>query len=124
MTPLHVHTRYEERVYVISGSLTVWVGPAKLIVAQASTITSLSTCPTPSRPPPRTPTPCSSALRPGSPSSSPARARPPTWQPPASEPDLELFMAVTTELGDVLLGPPGTTPADLDQDARATRGSA
>jgi quercetin dioxygenase-like cupin family protein len=32
MTPLHVHTRYEERVYVISGSLTVWVGPDKLIV--------------------------------------------------------------------------------------------
>jgi hypothetical protein len=23
-------------------------------------------------------------------------------------------MAVTTELGDVVLGPPGTTPADLD----------
>jgi quercetin dioxygenase-like cupin family protein len=25
-TPLHLHTRYEERVYVISGALTVWVG--------------------------------------------------------------------------------------------------
>jgi mannose-6-phosphate isomerase-like protein (cupin superfamily) len=28
MTPLHLHTRYEERMYVISGSLTVWVGEA------------------------------------------------------------------------------------------------
>ncbi len=27
--------------------------------------------------------------------------------------DLELFMKVTTELGDVVLGPPGTTPDQL-----------
>ena len=27
--------------------------------------------------------------------------------------DAELFMAVTTELGDVVLGPPGTMPADV-----------
>jgi hypothetical protein len=32
---------------------------------------------------------------------------------PETELDAELFMAVTTELGDVVLGPPGTTPADL-----------
>ncbi|HEV3398010.1 MAG TPA: hypothetical protein VG693_01810 [Actinomycetes bacterium] len=35
---------------------------------------------------------------------------------PQTEPDLELFMAVTTELGDVTLGPPGMTPAELSQD--------
>jgi hypothetical protein len=28
--------------------------------------------------------------------------------------DADLFMAVTTELGDVALGPTGTTPAELD----------
>jgi len=28
-------------------------------------------------------------------------------------------MAVTTELGDVVLGPPGTMPADLDDKGRA-----
>ena len=27
---------------------------------------------------------------------------------------MDLFMAVTTELGDVVLGPPGTMPADAD----------
>jgi hypothetical protein len=27
--------------------------------------------------------------------------------------DADRFVAVTTELGDVVLGPPGTTPADL-----------
>lgn len=26
-TPLHLHTRYEERLWVVSGSMTVW-GPA------------------------------------------------------------------------------------------------
>ena len=35
-TPLHLHTRYEERVYVVSGSLTVWVGPDKLTVGGCS----------------------------------------------------------------------------------------
>jgi hypothetical protein len=34
---------------------------------------------------------------------------------PDTEFDPDLFMAVTTELGDVVLGPPGTMPADLDQ---------
>ena len=35
---------------------------------------------------------------------------------PQTGPDLELFMAVTTELGDVTLGPPWMTPAELSQD--------
>ena len=35
---------------------------------------------------------------------------------PQTEPDLELFMAVSTELGDVTFGPPGMTPDELDQD--------
>jgi hypothetical protein len=30
-------------------------------------------------------------------------------------------MAVTTELGDVVLGPAGTTPADLPPEAQARR---
>jgi hypothetical protein len=30
--------------------------------------------------------------------------------------DADLFMAVTTELGDVVLGPPGTMPAGVEQD--------
>jgi uncharacterized RmlC-like cupin family protein len=25
-TPLHLHTRYEERLYVLDGSLTIWAG--------------------------------------------------------------------------------------------------
>ncbi|MFG2089080.1 MULTISPECIES: hypothetical protein [unclassified Spirillospora] len=30
-------------------------------------------------------------------------------------PDMDLFEAVTTELGNVNLAPPGTMPADLDE---------
>jgi mannose-6-phosphate isomerase-like protein (cupin superfamily) len=32
MTPLHLHTRYEERIWVASGSLTIWVGPDKVVL--------------------------------------------------------------------------------------------
>jgi mannose-6-phosphate isomerase-like protein (cupin superfamily) len=32
MTPLHLHTRYEERIWVASGSLTVWAGPDKVVL--------------------------------------------------------------------------------------------
>jgi mannose-6-phosphate isomerase-like protein (cupin superfamily) len=32
MTPLHLHTRYEERLWVASGSLTVWAGPDKTVL--------------------------------------------------------------------------------------------
>lgn len=32
---------------------------------------------------------------------------------PATEIDLELFVSVSAELGDQILGPPGTVPADL-----------
>jgi mannose-6-phosphate isomerase-like protein (cupin superfamily) len=28
--PLHLHTRYQERLFVVSGSLTVWAGPDTL----------------------------------------------------------------------------------------------
>ena len=113
MTPLHLHTRYEERVYVISGSLTVWVGPAKLIVGPGEyyhiplhvphTVQARSED--------------THALLISSPAGFAelvARTGTPAHlATPESEPDLELFMAVTTELGDVVLGPPGTTPEEL-----------
>ena len=37
---------------------------------------------------------------------------------PETELDLELFMAVTTELGDVVLGPPGMLPADYENSPK------
>jgi quercetin dioxygenase-like cupin family protein len=119
MTPLHLHTRYEERVYVISGLLTVWVGADKLTVRAGDDY--------------HIPLNVPHAVQAGSEDthailiSSPAgfaeliaRAGTPAHlATPETEPDLELFMAVTTELGDVVLGPPGTTPADLDNSQGA-----
>jgi mannose-6-phosphate isomerase-like protein (cupin superfamily) len=68
MTPLHLHTRYEERIFVVSGSLTVWTGQDKVACARATSSTSRPTSPTRSRRAPRTPVPSTSAPRPGSPS--------------------------------------------------------
>ncbi len=116
MTPLHLHTRYEERVYVISGSLTVFVGPDKLTVGPGGFY--------------HIPLHAPHTVQAGSEDtrailiSSPAgfaelvaRAGTPAHlATPRTEPDLELFMTVTTELGDVTLGPPGMTPAELSQD--------
>jgi quercetin dioxygenase-like cupin family protein len=115
ITPLHLHTRYEERVYVISGTLTVWIGPEKLTVGSGEyyhiplhvphTVQARSED--------------THALLISSPAGFAelvARAGTPAHlATPETEPDLELFMAVITELGDVVLGPPGTTPADLDE---------
>ena len=119
MTPLHLHTRYEERVYVISGSLTVWVGQDKLTVGPGGYY--------------HIPTHISHTVQAGSEDthailiSSPAgfaelvaRAGTPAHLATLkTEPDLERFMAVSTELGDVTLGPPGMTPDELHQDKDA-----
>jgi cupin domain len=103
-------------VYVISGSLTVFVGPDKLTVDPGDIY--------------HIPLHVPHTVLAGSEDthailiSSPAGfaelvARAGTPAPPGhteTEPDLELFMAVTTELGDVTLGPPGMTPAELSRD--------
>jgi quercetin dioxygenase-like cupin family protein len=115
MTPLHLHTRYEERVYVISGSLTVWVGPDKLTVGPGELYHIPTNVPHTVQAGPED----THAILISSPAGFAelvARAGTPAHlATPETEPDLERFTAVTTELGDVTLGPPGMTPADLDQ---------
>jgi quercetin dioxygenase-like cupin family protein len=111
--PLHLHTRYEERLFVVTGSLTVWAGPDKLTLRAGDYYhVPLNT--------PHT----FQAGREGARSlniSSPAgfaetitRAGTPAHlASPDTEFDLDLLTAVAAELGDVVLGPPGTTPADV-----------
>jgi mannose-6-phosphate isomerase-like protein (cupin superfamily) len=86
MTPLHLHTRYEERIWVASGSLTVWAGPDKVALRSGDDHLIPTHVPTRSRPGPRTPTPSTSAPRPGSPSWSPGPAPRPTSSPPTPSP--------------------------------------
>jgi hypothetical protein len=96
---------------VISGSLTAWAGPAKVTLHSGdyyaipmNTPHMIQTGPEGAR-----------ALNISSPAGFAelvARAGiPARLATPQTELDTDLFMAVTTQLGDVILGPPGTTPA-------------
>jgi Cupin domain len=108
-----MHTRYEERFWVVSGSFTVWAGPEKVTLSSGdyyaiplSTPHAIAAGPQGGR-----------ALTFSSPAGFAellARAGTPArLAVPETELDTGLFMAVAAELGDVVLGPPGMTPADL-----------
>ncbi|MBB1154468.1 cupin domain-containing protein [Amycolatopsis dendrobii] len=117
-TPLHLHTRYEERLWVVSGSLTVWAGPDTVTLRSGDFFT--------------IPKHVAHAIKSG-----PEGARALNITSPAgfaelieragtplalatseTELDAERFAAVAEELGDTVLGPPGMIPADLDRPGR------
>ena len=112
MTPLHLHTRYEERFWVASGSLTVWAGDDQLELTSGDYYRIGLNVP--------------HAVRSGAEGchalhiSTPAgfaeliarTGTPVQLATPETELDMELFIAVTTELGDVVLGPPGMLPSN------------
>jgi mannose-6-phosphate isomerase-like protein (cupin superfamily) len=110
-TPLHLHTRYEERLWVLSGSLTVWAGPDTVSLGPGDFYVIPTNLPHAVRSGPDG----SHALQISSPAGFAelvARTGTPAHlAAPDTELDAELFLAVTTELGDVVLGPPGTLPA-------------
>jgi mannose-6-phosphate isomerase-like protein (cupin superfamily) len=112
-TPLHMHTRYEERYWVISGSMTVWAGQDQVTMGPGDYYVIPTNVPHMVRFGPEG----ARALVFSSPAGFAqlvARAGTPAHLATTeTELDTELFMAVTTELGDVVLGPPGTTPAEL-----------
>jgi quercetin dioxygenase-like cupin family protein len=113
VTPLHLHTRYEERLFVVEGACTVWVGPDTVRIGPGDY------CAIPLHTPHAIkagPDGCRSLLI-----SSPAGfaelitrvATPAHLAGPDTETDLERFASVSAELGDQILGPPGTLPTDL-----------
>ena len=112
-TPVHLHTRYEERFWVVSGLLTVWTQQDTVTLRSGdyyavprNVAHAVQAGPDGAR-----------ALQISSPAGFAeliARTGTPAHlATPATTLDLERFMAVTTELGDVVLGPPGTIPADF-----------
>jgi quercetin dioxygenase-like cupin family protein len=112
MTPLHIHTRYAERLWVQDGSMTVWAGSDVQTLRAGDFYTIEMDVPHTIQVGP-------DGVR-GLNISSPAgfaeliaRAGTPA-QLAGSETELDMdrFAAVAAELGDVILGPPGTTPAD------------
>ena len=117
MTPLHLHTRYEERLWVVSGSLTVWAGPDKVTLGSGDYYRIPTDVPHTIRSGPED----THALHISTPAGFAeliARAGTPAHlDTPDTEFDADLFMAVTTELGDVVLGLPGTMPPEAGRGA-------
>jgi quercetin dioxygenase-like cupin family protein len=110
-TPLHLHTRYEERLAILEGTCTVWLGSDTLEAKAGDFVTIPLNVPHAIKAGPRG---CRSYL-----STSPAgfaeliaRTATPADGADAGL-DLALFAAVSAELGDQILGPPGMVPADL-----------
>jgi quercetin dioxygenase-like cupin family protein len=113
VTPLHLHTRYEERLFVVEGACTVWLGPDTVPLGPGDYAAIPLNTPHAIK---AGPDGCRSLLI-----SSPAGfaelitrvATPEHLAGPDTEIDVELFASVSAELGDRILGPPGAVPADL-----------
>lgn len=119
MTPLHLHRRYEERLWVVDGEAEVWAGDQHAVLRSGDFVHI-------SRFVPHT-------IKAGADGchalniSSPAgfaelvarTGTPAALATAETELDLDLFMAVTHELGDLVLGDPGTLPADLTEEQLA-----
>ena len=112
-TPLHLHTRYAERFWVVSGELRVWAGPERVTLRSGDYYVIETNVPHAVHSGPEG----AHALHISTPAGFAeliARSGTPAHLATPETPfDAELFMAVTTELGDVVLGPPGTLPEDL-----------
>jgi hypothetical protein len=113
VTPLHLHTRYEERLFVLEGDCTVWIGPDTVRLGPGDYCAIPLDIPHAIK---AGPDGCRSLLI-----SSPAgfaeliarAATPAHLAGPDTQIDLELFASVSAELGDQILGPPGALPTHL-----------
>jgi mannose-6-phosphate isomerase-like protein (cupin superfamily) len=111
-TPLHRHTRYAERFYILQGEFTVWAGERKAVLRAGDTFT----------------VPAGTAHAVAVTGNGPARAlcvaspsgfarlvveagTPDAGAPPAGPPDIAHFERICAEIGDEILGPPGARPA-------------
>ncbi|MBW4693820.1 MAG: cupin domain-containing protein [Lyngbya sp. HA4199-MV5] len=106
-TPPHRHTRYSEQVYVLEGEFTVWIEDQKIELSAGETVMIPAGIPhvfatlgdAPAR-----------GLVVAAPSAF-ARLVATVGTPErADPPDMELFDQISAEIGDEVLGPPGTLP--------------
>jgi mannose-6-phosphate isomerase-like protein (cupin superfamily) len=117
MSPLHLHERYEERLWVAAGELEAWAGDTHRVLRSgdylcvpAGVVHTIRAGPDGCR-----------ALTISSPAGFAefvARTGTPAGVVAGAEAlDVELLNRIANELGDVMLGPPGTLPADLTAEA-------
>ena len=106
-TPLHRHTRYSEQLYVLEGKFTVWAGENKMVLSPGDSYLISPSTPhvvaalgdKPAR-----------GLVVAAPSAF-ARLIEATGTVDETEPtDIALFEHISVEIGDEVLGPPGTLP--------------
>ena len=106
-TPLHRHTRYSEQLYVLEGEFKVWAGENKMVLSPGDSylispstphvVAALSDKP-------------AHGLVVAAPSAF-ARLIEATGTVDETEPtDIALFEHISAEIGDEVLGPPGTLP--------------
>jgi quercetin dioxygenase-like cupin family protein len=119
-TALHRHTGYEERLWVIGGELRVWAGPEKVTLRSGEYFTIPLNVPHMIEAGPDG----AEILNISSPAAfaelMERTATPAHRAGPDTDLDLELFLRVSQELGDVVLGPPGTAPEDAAAGAAPT----
>lgn len=106
-TPPHRHTRYSEQLYVLEGEFTVWVGKDKVVLGPGESafipmgkphvVAALSGQP-------------ARGLVVAAPSAFADLIAATGTQNQDEAPDMELFMRLSTEIGDELLGQPGDLP--------------
>ncbi len=105
--PLHMHTKYSETLYIISGKITAFLKNKTVILEAGNSLTIPANMP-------------HALLNSNEPTEGIVVASPSGFAklvktagvPPDSgrEVDMELFKKTCKEIGDVLLGPPGTRP--------------
>jgi quercetin dioxygenase-like cupin family protein len=116
-TPPHRHAAYSEQLFVLEGDFTVWAGAHKAVLRPGDTLTIpagtahvvAATGDGPAR-----------ALVVGSPSGFArlvieAGTRDEGGKvPPSAATDMDRFLRISAELGDEILGPPGTLPEEAE----------
>ncbi|MBD1869438.1 cupin domain-containing protein [Cyanobacteria bacterium FACHB-471] len=107
-TPPHRHTRYSEQLYVLEGEFTIWAGEQKLVLSTGENflipagtphvVAALGDQP-------------ANGLMIAAPSAFARLIAAVGTQNRTDIPNIELFDRISADIGDEILGPPGTLPS-------------
>lgn len=107
-TPPHRHTRYLEQLYVLEGEFTIWAGENKVVISTGENF--LIPVGTPHVVAAISDQPARGLIL-AAPSAFAWLIETTGTQNRAETPDMTLFDRVSAEIGDEILGPPGTLPS-------------
>lgn len=107
-TPPHRHTRYLEQLYVLEGEFTIWSGENKVVISTGENF--LIPVGTPHVVAAIGDQPARGLIL-AAPSAFARLIEATGTQNKAETPDMALFDRISAEIGDEILGPPGTLPS-------------